>query len=74
MANDWFNFRRPAGSITGTSCIFFVQVVFVGIGSKLTGPRLCQLGLNDSRAAASAIALALRLPKGRFGPIFSKAS
>ena len=33
MANDWFMFRRPAGSIAGTSCIFFVQVVFVGIGS-----------------------------------------
>src|SRR5437899_294164 len=45
-------FRRPAGSITGTSCIFFVQVVFVGIGSKLTRPSLCQLGRSDSRAAA----------------------
>src|SRR5438132_11959023 len=45
-------FRRPAGSITGTSCIVFVQVVCVGIGSKLTRPSLCQLGRSDSRAAA----------------------
>jgi hypothetical protein len=50
MANDWFNFRYPAGSITGTSCIFFVQVAFVGIGSKLAWPGLCQLGHGDSRA------------------------
>ena len=50
MANDWFMFRRPAASITGTSCIFFVQVVFVGIGSELAWPGLCQPGHGDSRA------------------------
>ncbi len=63
MANDWFMFRRPAGSITGTSCIFFVQVVFVGIGSKPTWPRLCQPGRNDSRAAAPRHRPGLRLPR-----------
>jgi hypothetical protein len=36
MANDWFMFPELAGSFTGTSCIFFVQVAFVGRSG--TGP------------------------------------
>ena len=74
MANDWFNFRCPAGSITGTSCILFVQVAFVGIGSKLAWPRLCRPGRSDSRAAAPRHRPGLRLPTRRLCPYLSKAS
>ena len=75
MANDWFNFRRPAGSITGTSCIFFVQVAFVGIGSKLTWPRLCQPRPQRSRdAAAPRHRPGFAFAAGAALPYFSKAS
>jgi hypothetical protein len=60
MANDWFMFRRAAGSITGTSCIFFVQVVFVGIGSKLRRARYVCLAAAIRAQPHHAIGLALR--------------
>jgi len=51
MANDWFNFRDPAGSIYGDSCIFFVQVAFCRHRLKAGVWRgRGQLGRSDSRA------------------------
>jgi hypothetical protein len=72
MANDWFMFQGLAGSFTGTSCIFFVQVAFVGRSPAEGGASLAARDSFTGTARHRRFVPGLRLPKGRFAPISRK--